>query len=214
MSCTFVCFDDQDKKKNLFTHTHIIFYVVTKGFDDVREAKTLEFNEKDVESILSHRGGYFTHWQCLIVTKQTNKYFKNNGKDTIAFILCHYAGDVNKDELDRGLLIILDKSKEPRDPRQQKATLSLQLGALMKTLRQCNLITFDEVSRMKTKSHCTLYHEVALNNSRFPLRLKHGKFAERYKCILEDAGRTGCTNIVKFLNMKRENIRERVQNDD
>ncbi|ETO25680.1 class VII unconventional myosin [Reticulomyxa filosa] len=184
----------------------------------------------------------------------SNQYFKDNGKDTMAFILSHYAGDVvydvrgfiekNKDELDRGLLMMLDKSKEhmirvlfPKDvgdmsAGQRKATLSLQfrnqLGALMKTLQatqphyiRCikpnedkEPLYFVPRSCFEQLTYSGVFEAVKIRKAGFPFRLKHGEFAERYKCILEEAGRscgsgrTGCTDILKFLNMNRENIRE------
>ncbi|ETN98288.1 myosin IA, partial [Reticulomyxa filosa] len=184
----------------------------------------------------------------------SNQYFKDNGKDTMAFILSHYAGDVvydvrgfiekNKDELDRGLLMMLDKSKEhmvrvlfPKDvgdmsAGQRKATLSLQfrtqLGALMKTLQSTQPhyircikpnedkepLYFVPRSCFEQLTYSGVFEAVKIRKAGFPFRLKHGEFAERYKCILEEAGRscgsgrTGCTDILKFLNMNRENIRE------
>ncbi|ETO11099.1 hypothetical protein RFI_26277, partial [Reticulomyxa filosa] len=151
----------------------------------------------------------------------TNQYFKGNVKDTMTFILSHYAGDVVymmfDDELDRGLLIILDKSKEPHDPSfVPKECLSLQLGALMKTLQsmQPHYIRFIKSDEDKEPLYFVprSCFEQLTYSGRLPLRLKHGEVAERYKYILEEAGRScgsGRTSAqtCQILNMNREKLK-------
>eukprot|EP00493_Phyllostaurus_siculus_P022310 UN22642 len=115
--------------------------------------------------------------------------------------------------------------------RKRKATLCKQfktnLDKLMKILDQTQphyircikpneskeALYFVAKSCLEQLTYSGVFEAVKIRKSGYPYRLRHDEFVKRYKCILEEgnqrcgAGRKGCQDIVKFLNLNPENIK-------
>ena len=147
----------------------------------------------------------------------------------------------NKDILDKGLLIMLSTAKErmlqtlfknasKMSAAARRSTLSgqfrTQLNKLMTTLHQTEPhyircikpnedkepLYFVPRSCFEQMTYSGVFEAVKIRKGGFPFRLKHVEFANRYRCILEEAnkncrqGKAGCQDVVNHLNLNRQNV--------
>ena len=169
--------------------------------------------------ILSHYAGD--------VVYDTNNFMEKN-KDILDQGLLILL-DSSKEQIIRTLF---PKKQSSLSSSKRKMTLSaqfrIQLNKLMQTLQatqphyiRCIKPNDDKEPLQFVPKNCYeqltysgVFEAVKIRKGGFPFRLKHQEFVDRYKCILEEAnkscgnGKKGCQDIVSFLNLKHENIRE------
>lgn len=171
------------------------------------------------------RGRHFvlTHYAGA-VKYDTDGWMEKN-KDTLAIDLLDLISS-SKMKLLSGFVPKNMKSSK------RKATLATQfmkqlndlMGALRKT--QTHYIRCikpnDEKAELyfvprnclEQMTYSGVFEAVKIRKSGFPFRLKHKDFVARYKCLLEESrkkcgkGLKGCKDIIKFLKIKKDDIRE------